>query len=59
MTKTKKVRPSKTGRRTRTKTNKVQKGGDSNTNFINAVSEGDLEYVENQVGNITDLSFET
>jgi len=64
MTKTKKVRPSKTGRRTRTKTrtktktNKVQKGGDSNTNFINAVSEGDLEYVENQVGNITDLSFE-
>jgi len=57
MVKTKKVTSPHKGKK-KSRTKKTQKGGDSNTDFMNAIKEGDLSYVENNIGNITDLSFE-
>ena len=57
MVKTKKVTSPHKGKK-KSRTKKTQKGGDPNTQFMNAIKEGDLSYVENNIGNITDLSFE-
>ena len=57
MVKTKKVTSPHKGKK-KSRTKKTQKGGDSNTDFMNAIKESDLSYVENNIGNITDLSFE-
>ena len=57
MVKTKKVTSPHKGKK-KSRTKKTQKGGDSNTDFMNAIKEGDLSYVEKNIGNITDLSFE-
>ena len=57
MVKTKKVTSPHKGKK-KSRTKKTQKGGDSNTDFMNAIKEGDLSYVEDNIKNITDLSFE-
>ena len=57
MVKTKKVTSPHKGKK-KSRTKKTQKGGDSNTDFMNAIKESDLSYVEDNIGNITDLSFE-
>ena len=57
MVKTKKVTSPHKGKK-KSRTKKTQKGGDSNTDFMNAIKESDLSYVEKNIGNITDLSFE-
>jgi uncharacterized protein YjbI with pentapeptide repeats len=57
MVKTKKVTSPHKGKK-KSRTKKTQKGGNLNTQFMNAIKEGDLSYVENNIGNITDLSFE-
>lgn len=57
MVKTKKVTSPHKGKK-KSRTKKTQKGGDSNTPFMNAIKEDDLSYVEKNIGNITDLSFE-
>ena len=57
MVKTKKVTSPHKGKK-KSRTKKTQKGGDSNTQFMNAIKEGDLSYIEDNIKNITDLSFE-
>lgn len=57
MVKTKKVTSPHKGKK-KSRTKKTQKGGNPNTDLMNAIKEGDLSYVENNIGNITDLSFE-
>ena len=63
MVKTKKVTSPHKGKK-KSRTKKTQKGGDANIDFMNAIEEGDLSYIENHTGNehihgnIDDLSFE-
>jgi len=57
MPKTKKVGPSKKGKKISRK-NKTQMGGNLNTQFMDAIMDDNLLYIEDNIGNITDLSFE-
>ena len=57
MVKTKKVTSPHKGKK-KSRTKKTQKGGNLNTQFMNAIKEDNLSYVEDNIGNITDLSFE-
>ena len=55
--KPKKLKKTKKGKN-RSRTNKIQIGGNLNTKFMDAIMEDNLSYIEDNIGNITDLSFE-
>ena len=55
--KTKKLKKTKKGKN-RSRTNKIQIGGNLNAKFMDAIMEDNLSYIEDNIGNITDLSFE-
>ena len=57
MVKTKKVTSPHKGKK-KSRTKKTQKGGNPNTDLMNAIEEANLSYIETNIGNITDLSFE-
>jgi uncharacterized protein YjbI with pentapeptide repeats len=57
MPKTKKVGPSKKGKKISRK-NKTQMGGNLNTQFMDAINNADLEYIQSNIKQLEDLSFE-
>ena len=57
MPKTRKLKKTKKGKK-RSRTNKTQMGGNSNIQFMDAIMDDNLPYIEDNIVKFTDLSFE-